>query len=302
MSFGGLVVAMAVLAACGGGGGDAGSARTENGLRAAARSATEALFAGELRTAYESFSASCREATPFSEFSSSVTIAAAFLEALSGTQMKDLEVTDVRIRNFEGDSGDVLISVTGPDGDDAFFGEEEWVRWIFEEDAWVQTDCEDIGLGGDDDDDDDNGSGGSVSNPTPAATVPPPGEGPPIGTEVEAGGSVYTVNGVEDPGPISDFNEPAEGYRYVTLDITQMAVGDEDSAGPWDFTVQDADGFLYEWTYGAKQPEFSSIQLAPGQRIRGYLTFEVPEGAELVAVYADADFPRPPVIIADLAR
>lgn len=300
MWLGSLLMATALLAACGGGGGDGGSARTENGLRSAARAASEALFAGELRTAYESFSASCREVTPFAEFSSSVTIASAFLEALSGTKLEDLEVTDVRVRNFEGDSGEVMVAVAGPDGEGAF-GEDEWVRWIFEEEAWVQTDCEDIGLGGDDDDD-DNGNGGSVTNPTPAATVPPPGEGPPIGTEVEAGGSIYVVNAIEDPGPVGDFNEPAEGYRYVTLDITQQAVGEEDSAGPWDFTVQDADGFLYEWTYGAKQPEFSSIQLAPGQRIRGYLTFEVPETAELVAAYADADFPRPPVIIADLTR
>lgn len=284
-----------VFAACGGGDGDSG--QNEAGLRQAAREATEALFAGELRDAYDSFSAECRDITTFAEFSSSVTIAEAFLEALYGAKLEDFTVTDVRVRNFEGDTGEVMVVVKAPDGENGFAEEEEWIEWGYEDGRWVQTDCDDLGLDGNGDDPGDD--------PTePAATVPPPGEGPEIGTTVEAGGSLYTVNGIQDPGPVpdDDFFGPEEGNRWVTLDITQEASGGEDSAGPWDFTVQDEDGFIYEWTFGEAEPEFPTVQLANGQRVRGYLTFEVPEEAVLVAVYADADFPRPPVMIADLTR
>lgn len=288
-------VAGLLAAACGGGNGD--SAQNEAGLRQAAKAATEALFAGELRDAYNSFSKQCQELTPFGEFSSSVTIASAFLEALYGAKLEDFAVSNVRVRNFDGNSGEVAVVVEAPEGASGF-DDEEWVRWAFEDGRWVQSDCDDLGLGGDGGDD-------PADEPTaPAATVPPPGEGPEVGTPVEAGGSVYTVNGVRDPGPVpdDDFYGPDEGNRWVTFDITQQASGGEDSAGPWDFTVQDEDGFLYDWTYGGATPEFPTVQLANGQRVRGYLTFEVPEDAVLVAVYADADFPRPPVMIADLTR
>lgn len=300
MRFGKLVLACAclpafVLSGCGGGDGD--SSQSEDGLKDAARAATEALFAGELRDAYDSFSAECQEQTPFAEFSSSVTIASAFLEALSGAKLEDFEVTDVRVRNFEGDTGEVMVVVQAPEGQDGFSEEEEWIEWAFEDDRWVQTDCDDLGL--------DGGGDEPTDEPTePAATVPPPGQGPEIGTTFEAGGSLYTVNSVEDPAeePEDEFFGPEEGNRWVVLDITQEAAGGEDSAGPWDFTVQDEDGFIYEWTFGEAEPEFPSVQLADGQRVRGYLTFEIPEDAVLVAVYADADFPRPPVMIADLTR
>ncbi len=290
-------VAMAaglVASGCGGNG-DRNDAPTEESLRQAAQAATEALFSGELRVAYDSFSAACKEITPFAEFSSSVTIANAFMEALTGTKLEDFTVTGARVRNFSATSGEVMVEVKAPEGASGF-DDEEWTKWTFEGGRWVQSDCDDIGLDGDDDD--------FASTPSVVATVPARGEGPAIGTPVEAGGSIYTVNGIEDPGPEPEdaFFGPQAGNRWVTLDITQQASGGEDSAGPWDFTVQDADGFIYDWTYGAKKPEFGSVQLADGQRIRGYLTFEVPEGAELVAVFADADFPRPAVMIADLTR
>jgi hypothetical protein len=289
--FVGAFMAAVLLAGCGG---KSGVQQSEAGLQRAAREATEALFAGELRKAYESFSEECRDVTSFGEFSSSVTIARAFLEAFSGVKLADFKVTGVQVRNFTGTGGEVLIEVEAP-GDAEGFGDDEWIAWMVEDGKWVQADCDDLGLDSDSGFE-DPGSNGAV------ATVPPPGEGPPIGTAVEAGPSRYTVNGMEDPGPEDDFYQPDEGNRWVTFDITQEAVSGQASASPWDFTVQDEDGFIYEWTFGAKQPEFSSTQLAVGQRIRGFLTFEVPEDAVLVAMYADADFPRPPTMIADLTR
>ena len=300
MRFGNAILAVTsiaglITAGCGGGDGDSGP--SEEALREAAKAATEALFAGELRDAYDSFSEECQEVTEFSEFSSSVTIASAFLEALYGAKLEDFTVSDVRVRNFEGDTAEVAVVVEAPEGASGF-DEEEWVEWGYEGDRWVQTDCDDLGLAGDGGDD-------PGDDPTaPAATVPPPGEGPEVGTAVEAGGSIYTVNGVQDPGPEpeDEFFGPEEGNRWIVLDITQEASGGQDSAGPWDFKVQDEAGFLYDWTFGEAEPEFPSIELADGQRVRGYLTFEVPEDAVLVAVYADADFPQPPVMIADLTR
>ena len=284
-----VILAVALIWGCGSNGG---SPQTEAGLKQAARDATEALFAGELRKAYESFSQECREATSFSEFSSSVTIARAFMEAFTGLKLKDFKVTGVQVRNFSGTRGEVLVEVEAP-GDEEGFGDDEWVAWVIENGKWVQADCDELGLDTDD---------GDFGSNDPGPTSPPPGEGPPMGTAVEAGPSRFTVNGVEDPGPEDDFYRPQDGYRFVTFDITQEAVTGETSASPWDFALQDEDGFRYSWRYGAKGPEFSTTQLAAGQRTRGFLTFEVPEDAVLVALFADADFPRPSVMIADLTR
>jgi hypothetical protein len=291
------VLAIVFVAACSGGGG--GDAQSEDGLARAVRRAAEGIFGGDLHDAYDSYSKECREQTSYEEFAAGMKLAEAFMEAFTGAGLDDISVKDVQVRNFEEDSGEALLVVEAKDIEGFDEGEEEWTEWMWEDGKWVQTDCGDLGPGGGLNGLDDGDTGTSDDEPQP---VPSPGSGPVIGTPIEAGGSRYTVHSIEDPAKPGEFFGPDEGNRWVIIEVTQEALGEQVSGSPFDFTVQDKDGFIYDFDFGEKEPEFTSRELAPGQRQRGFITFEVPEGAELVAVWVDADFPKPHTLIADLTR
>ena len=131
---------------------------------------------------------------------------------------------------------------------------------------------------------------------SPAATTPIF-----IGTTVEAGGSAYTVHEVLDPAPEGRFGVDA-GKRLVAVDVTQVGVDDGDSYNPLYFSLQDADGYVYNWRSGSTsmEPGFGYGELAAGQRVRGWLSFQVPARAVLVVVLAQAEVFGPKVVIADL--
>ncbi|MCO5201114.1 MAG: DUF4352 domain-containing protein [Chloroflexi bacterium] len=289
-------LAFVFVAACGGG--DGGDAKSEAGLEKAVRRAAEGIFGGDLHDAYGAYSKECREETSYEEFAAGMKLAEAFMEAFTGAKLKDIEVKDVEVRNFSGDRGEVKLVVEARDIEGFDEGqEEEWSEWVWEDGKWVQTDCGDLGpggvLGGGDD------AAPSDDEPQP---VPTPGAGSAIGTAVEAGGSRYTVHSIEDPAKAGEYFGPDPGKRWVVIEVTQEALDRQVSGSPFDFTIQDSDGFIYDFDFGEKEPEFSSRELAPGQRQRGFITFEVPEDAELVAVWVDADFPKPHTLIADLTR
>ena len=130
-----------------------------------------------------------------------------------------------------------------------------------------------------------------------APTPTPDGDFP----AVEAGGSSYTVNEIIDPAP-EDYGL-GEGNRLVAVDITQVAIEDDESYGWYSFSVQDTDAYVYDATiFGAADvgPGFGSGRLAAGQRVRGWVTFKVPEAAVLVSVMVEVGYPRPNVVIAAL--
>lgn len=292
----GILAALVLLfvSACGGGG--SGDAKSEEGLEKAVRRAAEGIFGGNLRDAYNSYSKECRDQTPYSEFAAGMQLAEAFMEAFTGTKLKDIKVKDVEVRNFEGDRAEarVIVEAKGLDGFET--GEDDWAEWMWEDGKWVQVDCGDLGPDG------VLGGAGDDTSTSDQQPVPAPGSGPAVGTAIEAGGSRYTVHSIEDPAKPGEFFGPDPGKRWVVIEVTQEALDRQASGSPFDFTVQDKDGFIYDFEFGEKEPEFTSRELAPGQRQRGFITFEVPEDAELVAVWVDADFPKPHTLIADLTR
>lgn len=291
----GILAAMALVfvAACGGGGGDS---KSEAGLEKAVRRAAEGMFGGDLRDFYDSYSKECREQTSYEDFKSAMEVAEAFMKAFAGAGLDDIKVKDVEVRNFEGERGEALVVVESDiEGFDEN-QEEEWTEWAWEDGKWVQTDCGDLAMDG------GLSDGGDDDSATDQQPLPSPGSGPAIGTPVEAGASRYTVHSIEDPAKAGEFSGPDEGKRWVVIEVTQEALDKQVSGSPFDFTVQDKDGFIYDFDFGQKEPEFTSRELAPGQRQRGFITFEVPEDAELVAVWVDADFPKPHTLIADLTK
>ena len=134
----------------------------------------------------------------------------------------------------------------------------------------------------------------ATPTPTPVPVAYPP---------VEAGGSQYTVNRVLDPAPAGRRLE--DGKRAVAVDVTQLARRDDISYNALYFSLQDADGFVYRADFGVAdvEPTLVTGALAAGQRVRGWVAFQVPESAVLVAVLAQPPgFSSPKVVIAELAE
>ena len=133
-----------------------------------------------------------------------------------------------------------------------------------------------------------------VATPTPE---PPPVDYP----TVEVGGSSYTVHKVLDPAPAGVFGVD-EGKRLVAVDITQATGDNGDDYTSRSFSVQDADGYVYQRAFWSAdvEPSFGYGVLTAGQRVRGWVSFEVPESVILVAVMTQAEVLGPNIVIADL--
>ena len=115
------------------------------------------------------------------------------------------------------------------------------------------------------------------------------------------GGSSYTVNEIRDPAPASRSLDV--GKRLVAVDVTQVGLQDGVSYNPLNFSVQDSEGYVYDRSgYTELDPRFGSGELSAGQKVRGWLTFEVPESAVLVSVLVESGVFGPNVVIADLTR
>ena len=278
-------------AACGGGDGQA---RTEEGLKRAAREAAEGLFKGDYRKWYDSYAKECRDQVDFKEFESTTRLGVVFIEQLAGVKLKDFKVAGVEVRNFTKDGAEVAVTIEAPkaaEGFEDFAGAGEFEPWKWEDGRWVAADCS--GLAG--------GSGDDFGDSGPAPTVPPPGSGPKLGETVEAGKARVTVHAVEDPARAPDaVVEP--GRRLVAIEVSIEAAKGSVSVATFDFTVQDEQGYTYDPAFFGREPALKMTDLAQGRTIRGWVTFDVPKDAKLVAVYADLDFPKPETLVADLTR
>ncbi len=95
-----------------------------------------------------------------------------------------------------------------------------------------------------------------------------------------------TVDRVEDPWTSNDAEVSAPtGRRFVAFEIT--IEGPEDTEAGWyvspmSFKLSDSEGFAYAPTkdIGA-EPLLTTIDLDPGEKTRGWLTFDVDEGSDV---------------------
>ena len=300
----------ALLAACGGS--DDGT--SEDALKERVKESAEAIFQGEAREAYETFSEECQEEVSMSEFRSTLEVAAAFFEGFADMKLEDLEVTEVKIRNFEDDSAEAAIVVEAKDGNEAaeeFLGDEdEYSRWEVEDGQWVLADCSDLGFDSGDDAADDDSDDAAATPTRTTATVRTPTAAPTSAVRPKLGETAqlelakYTVNAVQDNVAGTEFFKPKAGMRWIAFDVTIEAVK-ETTYNPFDFSVQDADAFVYDPAFvpvDSPSPDLSSGDLAVGERIRGWVFFEVPLNAKLNSVRVTPDFGKPATVIADLTK
>lgn len=102
-----------------------------------------------------------------------------------------------------------------------------------------------------------------------------------VGTAVALNSATVTVVSVDLDYKSSDqFTQPKAGNRFVAVEILYENTGaDKVSYNPFDWKLSDSSGFSYEHGYSGKGPELNSGDLAAGEKARGFITYEVPQGA-----------------------
>jgi hypothetical protein len=96
-------------------------------------------------------------------------------------------------------------------------------------------------------------------------------------------GYEVAVEDVQDPWVPRDGDlEASPGYRLVAIDVVVEASTDNSDAyptGSYDFKLTDDEEFAYGPLDTGAKPMFPySVSLEPGEKTRGWVTFEVAEG------------------------
>lgn len=113
-----------------------------------------------------------------------------------------------------------------------------------------------------------------------------------LGEEISIGeGWFLTVNTPENYiPPKNSFSEPSEGNKFIAVEIKYSNQSSkEDRVSPGNLTLKDSENHSYKYMYGGKEPELESGTLIPADdKLKGYVTFEVPKNAEISkAIYAN---------------
>ncbi|MDP3011874.1 MAG: DUF4352 domain-containing protein [Candidatus Hydromicrobium sp.] len=91
---------------------------------------------------------------------------------------------------------------------------------------------------------------------------------------------------------------PDEGMRYVILDVEVENCSNEvQGYNALNYSLRDVDYYRYDNIGHAKEPMFSSGDLAPMDIMRGWVTIEVPEDITIVEILAGPCYCDPPAII-----
>ena len=138
----------------------------------------------------------------------------------------------------------------------------------------------------------------ATPEPTPTATASPPPstDGVPIGAIITTAlGNTLTVYTLESPVS-DDLFDPEPGRIFVSIDVEGCASAETEGAveiNPFQFQIQMPDNTRFDPTFGVKEPALNSTSLFANDCVRGFVTFEIPEGvtpASVVFNSYDADF------------
>lgn len=107
-----------------------------------------------------------------------------------------------------------------------------------------------------------------------------------VGDRVEtARGNFITLHAYEQPVAPREFMEPDPGQEFAAVDVEFCAVvetGVPDTpayaVGPFDYELQMADNTRRTFDIPAKEPPLNSADVAVGDCLRGWVTYQVPVG------------------------
>jgi hypothetical protein len=122
-------------------------------------------------------------------------------------------------------------------------------------------------------------TGTSVSAPN-AADIKPPAKAlaGKVGDRLALNGVALTVASFKPnfTNP-NEFITPSSGKKFVVIEVLYENTGsDKVSYNPYDWKVSDASGFKYDESFTGEEPALHSGDLNRGEKVRGFITFEVP--------------------------
>lgn len=125
--------------------------------------------------------------------------------------------------------------------------------------------------------------GAMAVDSTPPLTASGEIEQPPranLGDLVELDGFSFVALTVQDPTTPMSFYDPVEGTRVIAIEIVAGNVsGERTTVNPLDFVLVDTDGFVYETELGATEQQVNLLDIEPGERIKGWVGYQIPEAA-----------------------
>ena len=134
------------------------------------------------------------------------------------------------------------------------------------------------------------------TEPTAVPTEPPPSEPPQkanLGDLVEQDGYSLTAVTLEDPAPHGIIYSPAEGTKLVAIEVVIGNVsGEKITVNALNSTLLDTEGFTYQAELAGRDGQIILVDLAPGERVKGWVAFEIPEASEAdIIKYEVTNFP-----------
>lgn len=139
-----------------------------------------------------------------------------------------------------------------------------------------------------------------TSSPVPTAVSPSPVmtqvPAPPVSNRLPqrkvVGSLAVTLYAIRDPAvSTNSLDKPHAGNRYVALDVTIENVGSgSQDYNKFEATVKTTDDRKFQIGFGARggEPDLGSGTNQPGEKSRGWVTFEIPSGAVLASfTYSD---------------
>lgn len=121
--------------------------------------------------------------------------------------------------------------------------------------------------------------------PEEAPTETPEPQAANLGDLVELEGYSFAAVVLEDPAPPGLLYTPTEGMRLVAVEIIVGNVsGERVTVNSLNSTLLDSEGFTYQSELAGRDDELVLVDLEPGERVRGWVAFEIPEAAEAAII------------------
>jgi hypothetical protein len=121
---------------------------------------------------------------------------------------------------------------------------------------------------------------GPTATPEPAATPEPTAAPAELGDVVEKGGYFLSALAVEDPATPGLFYKAEAGKRLIAVEVVVGNVsGEMVSPNSLGATLLDADGLKYRSELGGRDDELALVSINPGEKVRGWVAFKIPEQA-----------------------
>jgi len=127
----------------------------------------------------------------------------------------------------------------------------------------------------------------------PAATVAPTNvpKSANLGDVVERDGYFIQATTGEDPAPPGPLYRAESGKKLVAVELVVGNVsGTAITVNPLNATLLDGDGFTYQAELGGRDGQIELVSLNPGERVKGWISFQIPNAAKLKSIKYDVSF------------